>query len=151
MFVPFSLNAAQKPARQILGIRLSMTKQQVHARLKEIGKFVRDVSLKQEVWTVRDPSFSNILIGFTKDDQLRYVSAIAREDKEAKGIPYAKIGDLKTAKGAGDPKIKVYNYQWHLPAENGEPETLVIALGREPVNLSTYSLKRLGDRAGEED
>jgi hypothetical protein len=145
--------AAEKPDRQILGLRLGMNREQAHTRLKEIGQFVRNESQKQEVWTVRDPNYSHLLIGLAKDDKLRYVTAVAREDKEAKPVPYQSIGDLKEARVAGDPKIQVYNYQWHLPAEKGEPETLIIAIGRDPDKLSTYSLKRLGAaaEAGEND
>ncbi len=121
-----------------------MTEEQARGRLKEIGTFVRKEAGEQEVWKVSDPSFSHILIGFATDGKLRYVTAVARKDKDAKRIPYQSIGDLELAKQAGDPKMKVYNYQWNLPAEKDNPETLVIALGRDPENLSTLSLKRLG-------
>lgn len=145
--------AAEKPSRNILGLRLGMSEKQAHERLKEIGTYVRKETQKQEVWSVKDPSYSNILIGLAPDGKLRYVTAVAREDKEAKRVPYSEIGDLGKARQAGDAKIKVYNYQWHLDAAEGQPETLVIAIGRDPEHLSTWSLKRLGEgaRAEEED
>lgn len=143
--------AAAKPARQILGLRLSMKTADAHARLKAIGTFVRSVEGAQEVWKVHDSSYANILVGFNKDGQLRYITAVARTDKDAKPVSYASIGDLAKAKQAGNPKIKLYNYQWHLPADKGQPETLVLAIGRDPTNLSTYSLKRLGEGAAAED
>ncbi len=146
-----STAAGTKPARQILGLRLSMKTEEAHARLKAIGSFVRPVEGKQEVWKVRDPSYANILIGFNKDGELRYITAVARTDKETKPVPYASIGDLTKAKQAGDPKIKLYNYQWQLPVGKGQPKTLVLAIGRDPTHLSTYSLKRLGEGAAAED
>ncbi len=139
--------AGERPDRQILGVRLGMNEGEVHTRLKEIGQFVRNEAGEQEVWKVKDSSFSHLLIGFAKDGNLRYVTAVAREDKEAKRVSYASIGDLAKARQAGDPKIKLYNYQWHLPPAKDEPETLVIAIGRDPDSLSTWSLKRLGPGA----
>ncbi len=143
--------AGEMPARQILGVRLGMNEDQAHDQLKKIGTFVRAESLKQEVWKVNDPSYSNILIGFAKDGKLRYVTGVAREDKESKPVPYASVGDLKKAESKGDAKVRVYNYQWKLEPEKGEPETLVLAIGREPEKLSTLSLKRLGEGARAED
>ncbi|MGI8436810.1 MAG: hypothetical protein ACR2NX_07890 [Chthoniobacterales bacterium] len=142
----------QQPARDILGLRLSMTEKQAHARLQELGALVRKEGMNQEVWKVNaNPSYSNILIGVTKDERLRYVTAVAREDKEAQRVPYSSIGDLKVAKQAGDAKIKVFNYQWTLPEGKGEPETLVLAIGRDSENLSMLSLKRLGAGAEAQD
>ena len=139
------MRAEGEPAREILGIRLSMNEEQVHARLKEIGTFVRAEPPRQEVWKVRDSSFSHVLIGFAKDTKLHYVTSVAREDREAKAVPYASIGDLKKADQKGDAKVSLYNYEWKLAAEKGEPETLVIALGRDGKHLSSLSLKRLGE------
>ena len=143
--------SAETLARQILGVRLSMSEEEAHTRLREIGSMVREESLSQEVWKVRDPNYANILIGYAKDGKLRYVTAVARTDKEGERVAYSAIGDLKKAKQAGDSKIKVYNYQWHLPAEKAEPETMVFAIGRDPEHLDTYSLKRLGEGAKAED
>jgi hypothetical protein len=146
------LAAEPQPGRQILGLRLNMNGEQAHARLKEIGSFVRAVEPRQEVWKVRDPSYANILLGFNKDGKLRYITAVARGDKEAQPVSYSSIGDLKKAKNAGNPKMKLYNYQWDLPAGPDEPHALVIAIGRDPSKLSTYSLKRFDNNiAAEKD
>ena len=144
--------SAQELQRDILGIRLKMTEEEAHERLKEIGTFVRNEGKRQEVWQVHDESFSHLLIGFGKDEKLRYVTAVAREDKDAKRVPYERMGNLKKARQAGDPRINNFRYEWELPAEKDNPHTLVIALGRDPKFLTTYSLKRLDDNsAGEED
>ncbi len=139
--------AEDKPARQIFGLRLGMKAAEAHERLKAIAHFVRNEPDNQEVWTVRDPSFSHILIGLADDGELRYVTVLARKDKEAKRVSYASIGDLGKARQAGNAATKFYNYQWMLPAANGEPATLVIALGRDPEHLNMHSLKRLGPEA----
>jgi hypothetical protein len=143
---------AQVPERQILGIQLGMTEEKVHVRLKELGTLVRKEEKRQEAWQIRDPSFSHLIVGFNKDAKLRYVTAVAREDKDAKRIPYDRIGDLKKARQAGDPKVKNFNYQWDLPAASDNPHMLVIAIGRDPKWLATYTLKSLeGKFPAEED
>lgn len=134
--------SAQTSPLQILGIRFNTTEDQVHKRLKEIGSFVREEE-HQEVWQVRDESFSHLIVGFGQKKKLRFVTAVAREDKEAKRVEYAKIGDLKKARQAGDPKINNFNYEWDMPAGKGSPHTLIIAIGRDAKFLSTYSLKNL--------
>jgi len=144
--------SAQELARQILGLSLDLTKEQAQQRLKEIGTFVREEANQQEVWTVRDPSFSHLIVGFREDKKLRFVTAVAREDKEAKRVEYSQIGNLKEALQAGDPKINNFAYGWNLPAKEPNPPTLVIARGRDPKFLSTYSLKNLDlDSAAEKD
>ena len=126
--------------RQILGIQLNITKDEARKRLEKIGNFVREEE-HQEVWQVRDESFSHLIVGFDKDEKVRYVTAVAREDKEAKRIEYKKVGDLKKARQAGDPKVKNFNYQWNLPATKEQSHMLVIAAGRDPKFLTTFSLK----------
>lgn len=147
-----SLTTAAEPdvRREILGLRLDMTKEEVETRLKEIGKFVRDERKQQQVWEAKDKSFSHVIVGYEKAGPgLRYVTAVAREDKDSERIRYSDVGKLEAARQAGDPKIKNFNYEWTLPPIVGHPEMLVIARGRDPEFLSTVSLKRIG--GGEED
>jgi hypothetical protein len=131
---------AQELPRQIVGFNLQMSEEQVHARLKKIGTFVR-AEKGEEAWKVKDPSFSHVIVGFGKDDQLRYVTAVARTDKEAKPMAYSEIGDLKKAQQIGDPAIKNFQYEWPLQPEKGESSALVLAMGRDPKVLSTLTLK----------
>ena len=142
---------AQVPERQILGIQLGMTEEKVHERLKAIGTLVRKEEKRQEAWQIRDPSFSHLIVGFNKDAKLRYVTAVAREDKDAKRVPYDRIGDLKKARQAGDPKVNNFNYQWDLPADKANPHMLVIAIGRDPKLLATYTLKSLEEKPRAEE
>lgn len=141
--LPKAYAEARELPRQILGVHLNMTKDEAHKRLKEIGTFERDERKQQEIWKVRDESFSHLIIGADKQGKLRFVTAVAREDKEAKRVAYGKIGDLKQARQAGDPKINNFNYQWDLPAKKDGPHTLVMARGRDPKFVTTLSLKSL--------
>ena len=139
--------------RDILGIRLDMTKEEAQARLKEIGSFVRADRKQQEVWATKDKTFSHVIVGYEKEGPgLRYVTAVVRDDNDAERMRYSDIGKVEAARQAGDPAIKNFNFEWTLPSVPGHPKMLVIARGRDPEFLSTYSLKRLdGGGAAEEE
>ncbi len=140
-----SSSSAQDLKRDILGVHLGMTREEARKRLEEIGTFEREERKQQEIWRVRDASFSHVIIGLSKEGKLRYVTAIARNDADAKRLPYSSIGDVSWARQAGDPAINNYRFEWTLPAATDQPGTLVVAVGRDPEFLSTYSLKRIGD------
>lgn len=128
-----------------------MPKAEVQKRLQEIGKLERTEEKGQEIWQVKDARFSHVAIGFDKKEMLRYVTAVARVDKEGKTVGYGEIGDPTSARQVGDPKINNFIYEWSLPAEKGDPEMLVIVRGRDPKFLSTYSLKRVGGEMAEDE
>lgn len=137
-----SANASvQEVRREILGIHLKLTKDEVLQRLNEIGSFARGERKGQEVWKVKDASFSHLIVAFDKNGKLRFVTAVARDDAEAKRVPYQEIGNLEKARQAGDANIKNFNYQWDLPSQDGSPRILVSARGRDPTFLETWSLK----------
>ena len=148
-----SLLAAEgETRREIMGLRLDMTKEEAQKRLKEIGTFVRPEKKQQEVWEVKDKSFSHVIVGFEKTAPgMRYITAVAREDKDAERVRYSEVGSVDAARQAGDPAIKNFNFEWTLAAVPGHPEMLTIARGRDPEFLSTLSLKRTGEAAAAED
>ena len=118
----FVTAAEPEVQREILGLRLDMTKEEVETRLKEIGKFVRDERKQQQVWEAKDKSFSHVIVGYEKAGPgLRYVTAVAREDKDAERIRYSDVEKLEAARQAGDPKIKNFNYEWTLPPGERTP------------------------------
>lgn len=137
--------SAGEVQRQILGIHFKLAKEDVHKRLNEIGSFVRAERKGQEIWQIRDPSFSHLIVAFAKDGKLRFVTAVAREDPEAKRVAYEEVGNLDKARQAGDPSVKNFNYEWALPSQDGNPHLLVNARGRDPAFLTTHSLKRVDD------
>ena len=141
--------SAGEVERQILGIHFKLAKDDVHKRLNEIGTFLRAERKGQEIWQIRDPSFSHLIVAFGKDGTLRFVTAVAREDAAAKRVPYGEMGNLEKARQAGDPGIKNFNYEWDLPSQNGNPHLLVNARGRDPAFLTTHSLKKVDDASGE--
>ena len=138
-------SAAGEPKRDILGMHLEMTQEEATKRLNQIGSLEREERKQQAVWQVRDASFSHLIIGMTKEGKLRYVTAVAREDNEAKRLPYSSVGELKQARQAGDPAINNFIFEWSLPARKDQPAAIAVARGRDPEFLSTYSLKRTGE------
>ena len=132
------------PKRDILGLHLEMLQEDATKRLNEIGTFERDERKQQAVWQVRDPSFSHVIIGASKEGKLRFITAVARTDSDASRVPYASVGNLEQARQAGDPAIKNFRFEWSLPALKEQPAAIAQALGRDPEFLSTYSLKRIG-------
>lgn len=148
--LPRTSGVAQEVRRELLGIHLAMSKEELRERLNQIATFVRHERKRQEIWKVRDESFSHVIVGFDKDEQLRFVTAVAREDDEAHRVGYGEVGDLKDARQAGDPLINNFNYEWDLQPNERHPRTLVIARGRDSNFLATYTLKKLdGDFVAE--
>ena len=143
-----TVSSAEEVRREILGIQPQLAKADVQKRLNEIGTFERRETKGQEIWRVRDPSFSHLIVAFGKDDKVRFVTAVAREDADAKRVSYSEIGNLDKARQAGDPGIKNFNYEWELAAQNGMPRLLVSARGRDSTFLTTLSIKKMdGDSA----
>jgi hypothetical protein len=130
-----------RPRRDIIGLRLDMTREDAHSRLQKIGTLQREERKRQEVWEVRDPYFSHVIVGFDKQSRVRFVTAVAREGGER--MRYADVASLEKARQEGDVSANNYNYVWELAARGREPKGLVMARGRDPLYLSTYSIKKL--------
>lgn len=117
----------------ILGVRLDMPRDSVRTTLATVGTFEREERKRQEVWTVRDPRFSSLLIGYDPDWNVRYITAIANTDGTP--IAYADVLEVSAAdrRSAGE----TYTYTWKA----GTPPYYVIAIGG-PERLSYLSLKK---------
>ena len=139
----------EEPKRDLLGLHLAMTQEESEKRLQEIGTLERHERKQQEIWRVRDASYSHILIGRDKAGALRFITATARTDAEAQRVPYAAIGNLERAKQTGGPAIKNFRYEWELPKGERSPVMLVRAMGRDENHLSTLTLKRISSDDGE--
>ncbi len=138
-----------RPRRDIIGLRLGMSKEDAHSRLQKIGTLQREERGRQEVWEVRAPYFSHVIVGFDKQSRIRFVTAVAREGGER--MRYADVASLKKARQEGDASANNYNYVWKLAAHGKEPKGLVMARGRDPQYLSTYSIKKSDSNDEDED
>src|ERR1043165_4469865 len=94
-----SAGVAQAKVRpEIMGVALEMSREAALARLKSIGRLEKEDRRRQEVWAIKDPRISHLLVGYDADYRVRYVTAIARTD--APRIRYEEIADLKSARRA---------------------------------------------------
>lgn len=132
----------------ILGIRINMSEENAHKRLREIGKLEKEERKQQEVWTLNDdPRYSHLIVAFTKEDQtVRYVTAKARE--AGSRVRYADVLDLEKARQIGS--ANNYKYVQEFPADGRNSGYSIIASGRDPEYLTYLSLKNL-DAAEEEE
>jgi hypothetical protein len=128
-----------RPISEVLGVRLSMSQKDAHARLKKRGSLEKEARKRQEVWAVNDRRVSHVIVGFDPDHKVRYITAIARTGGPQ--ISYSEIGDIGTAQQVNNQGN--YKFTWNVPAQRQHPTYLVVAHGRDPVNLESYSIKRL--------
>lgn len=141
------------PKPEVLGIRLEMPMASAYARLKKLGRRDKQTRKLQEVWTINDPRFSQIIIGFNPERRVRYVTAVAREG--GRRVRYSEIGKLDSAKQTGGQFY--YRYVWVSEgAEAGEREErkegerkggrsgyTVTAQGRNAEYLDSFSVKKM--------
>ena len=130
-------------AREIFGVRIGMNGDEARTQLKKVGRLQREERKRQEVWEVRDPRFSHIIIQFEKGTQLvHFVTAVARADAQGQKMRYSDVGELKKARQRGEVAKKNYRYEWGLEASGKDPKVNIVAWGRDPQYLQYYSIER---------
>src|ERR1041385_1418052 len=139
LVIGFLVSAATaRPRPEIMGVSLDMSHDDARARLKSIGSLEKEDRKRQEVWALKDPRISHLLVGYDADYRVRYVTAIARTDGPK--IRYQEIADLKSAKsshGTGNHK-----FTWEIESRRGKESFIVIARGHDPKYLDSYSVKK---------
>ncbi len=135
-----------RPRRDIVGLRIGMTEEAARRRLEQIGRPRKEEQEeeeegREEVWEVRDPFFSHVIVGFDEKERVRYVTAVAREGGSRR-MRYSDVASLKTARQEGDVSINNYRYVWELARRGREPRCRVEARGRDPLYLSTYTIRK---------
>ena len=130
--------ATARPRPEIMGISLEMSRDDARARLKSLGSLEREDRKRQEVWTVKDPRISHLLVGYDAENRVRYVTAIARTDGPK--IRYQEIADLKSAQRSNAQGN--HKFTWEIESHRGEEAFIIIARGRDPQYLDSYSVKK---------
>jgi hypothetical protein len=133
--------AQAKMRPEIMGISLEMSRDAARARLKAIGQLEKEDRKRQEVWAINDPRISHLLVGYDADYRVRYVTAIARTDGPR--IRYTEVADLKTAQRLNNQGN--YRFTWEVPARRGQFAFVMIAHGRDPQFLDSYSVKKVSE------
>lgn len=121
------------PVSDILGVRLGMSRDSVRSSLAATARLEREERRRHEVWTVNDdPRFASLIIGYTPEWNVRFVTAVAKPD--GLPVPYAAVIDLARAthKAAG----QTHTYTW----VTGTPPYSVIAIGG-PARLDYLSIE----------
>ena len=130
--------ATARPRPEIMGISLDMSRDDARARLKSIGSLEKEDRKRQEVWAVKDPRISHLLVGYDADFRVRYITAIARTDGPR--IRYQEIADLKSAQSSKTPGN--HKFTWEIEARRGRESFILIARGHDSQYLDSYSVKK---------
>ena len=131
--------AAGQPRPEIMGISLGMARDDAHKRLKSMGSLEKETRKRQEVWALKDPRFSHLLVGYDTTFRVRYVTVIARTGGPR--IRYEEFADVKSAQRTNTQGN--YKFTWEIPAQRDQPGYIVIAHGHDPQYLESYSIKKL--------
>lgn len=133
---------AGTPQPEIMGISLGMSRADARARLQSIGSLERETRKRQEVWTIKDARISHLLIGYDPDLRVRYVTAIARTDGPR--IRYEDVADVQSAQR--EQNQGNYKLTWQIAARSGHSAYQLIAHGRDPQFLESYSVKKIDEK-----
>ena len=130
----FAVAAADAPpVSDILGVRLGMSREEVRSGLADVARLEREERRRHEIWTIHDdPRFASLIIGYTKEWNVRFVTAVAKPEGTA--VRYDEVLDLAAAmlRTAG----KTRTYTW----VTGTPPYSIIAIGG-PSRLDYLSLE----------
>lgn len=133
---------AATPRPEIMGISLGMTRADARARLQSLGTLERETRKRQEIWAIKDARISHLLVGYDPDLRVRYVTAIARG--AGSRIRYEDVADLKGAQRLENQGN--YKLTWQVGARSGHPAYVLIAHGRDPRYLESYSVKTIDQK-----
>ncbi|HEX3279721.1 MAG TPA: hypothetical protein VHR36_00705 [Pyrinomonadaceae bacterium] len=133
--------APAKPSREVFGIRLGMTEDAVHKRLRKIAtqqkeeREEEEEGGEQEVWILKkDARYNYLLTKFSREHRLILVTAVANPNR----VRYSDLGEAKDATVATDGMN--YSYKWKIAAQGKERAVLLIARGSNAEFLTSYSL-----------
>jgi hypothetical protein len=131
--------ATAKLRPEIMGIALGMSRDDARAHLKSLGTLEKEARKRQEVWAIKDARISHVLVGYDPDFRVRYVTAIARTGGPR--MRYQEVADIKNAQRVNNQGN--YKLTWEVAAQPGQLAYVMIAHGRDPQYLDSYSIKKL--------
>jgi hypothetical protein len=132
--------APGKPSREVFGLRLGMSEEAVHKRMRRIATQQREEREEeeggeQEVWILKKDSRYNYLITkFSREHRLLFVTVVAHPSR----VRYSDLGETKDA--TVDTDGMNYSYKWKIPAQGKERAELLIARGGNAEFLTSFSL-----------
>ncbi|HEX8474156.1 MAG TPA: hypothetical protein VF666_09000 [Pyrinomonadaceae bacterium] len=129
----------REPPRDVLGVYPGMSEAQARRRLDRAGRQQVAERLKQSVWEVKDRRISHVVVRFSNNHVVRWVTALARTDAERR-LRYADVGDTSRAEYKTDGRN--HTYIWTIPSRRGRSGYVVVAGGSDPQFLTSYRLSR---------
>lgn len=132
--------APAKPSREAFGLRLGMSEEAVHKRMRKIATQQKEEREEeeggeQEVWVLKkDSRYNYLLTKFSREHRLILVTAVAHPGR----VRYSDLGETKEATVATD-GIN-YSYKWKIAAQGKERAVILIARGSNAEFLASYSL-----------
>jgi hypothetical protein len=129
-----------EPKPEILGVRLGMTREEAHARLKNIGQLEKEERRQQEVWRLAsDPAYTHLMVAYNKEyTSVRYITAVANE--QGSRIRYADVVNLGSARSESTQASRTYTQE--VTARANQPGFIIKAIGVDPTYLKYYSVER---------
>lgn len=142
LLINFGVSAApRKPAAELFGLRLGMSEEVVHRKLKRVATQQKEEREEeeggeQEVWILKkDSRYKYLLTRFNDEHRLILVTVVAQSGQ----VRYSDLGDIKQATVATD-GIN-YSYKWKTtPTNQKDRATLLVARGSNSDYLTSYSL-----------
>ena len=132
--------SAKQRVRDLFGLKIGMSEESVHKKLKQIAAQQKEEKEKeeegeQEVWNLKkDDRFDYILTRFNRDHRLTLITVVARPNR----VRYSDVAETKDATVASDGRN--YSYRWKVERDGGQPAYLLIARGSSSEFLTSYSL-----------
>ena len=133
----------------ILGIKIGMSKEAAVKRLQELGKFDREETKQQEIWTLNnDPHYSHLIVAYDQEKQaVRFVTAKARANGTR--LRYSDVMDISNAKLRNS--ANNYKYIQEIQAKESTIGYTKIASGTDSNYLTYFSIKELNMSEEEEE
>ena len=131
--------SAKKRVRDLFGLKIGMSEESVHKKLKKIATQQKEEKEneegEQEVWSLKkDDRFDYILTRFNRDHRLTLITVVARPNL----VRYSDVAETKEATVASDGRN--YSYRWKVERDGRQPAYLLIARGSSSEFLTSYSL-----------
>jgi len=128
-----------EPKPEILGVRLGMSREEAHARLRQLGRLEKEERKQKEVWRLDgDPDYSHLMVAYNREyTSVRYVTAVANEHGR---VPYADVINLGGARLESTQASRTYPQE--IPARADRPGFITKAIGTDPTYLKYYSVER---------
>jgi hypothetical protein len=129
-----------EPRPEILGVRLGMTREEAHARLKNIGQLEKEERRQQEVWRLtNDPAYTHLMVAYNKEyTSVRYITAVANE--QGTRVRYADVVNLGSARLESTQASRTYTQE--VAARSDQPGFISKAIGVDPTYLKYYSVEK---------